>query len=232
MTRLTRVFARAQWAAGIGAGLGLASMVAYPGGAAFDHTSVGYSPAHNFLSDLGMTVAYDGHSNRLGAALFVMSLITLVVGLGGALVGFIRLYGQAPVARRLSYAAGALGVLVCAAFTGVAFTPENQVMALHVSFTNLAFRVFPGVTLLLTLAALFHGAFPKRVPIGWAVLTAVLAAFVVVIEWGPPFTTPDGLSAQVIAQKIVCITALLVIVYQSREADRWLASRVPVSSTI
>ena len=96
------VFARARWAVAIAIVLAIGAAARYPGGTTLDASSKGYSISHNFLSDLGMTVAYDGHPNRLGAFLFVASLNILVVGLGGCLVGVVRLYSRSPGARRLA----------------------------------------------------------------------------------------------------------------------------------
>ena len=41
--------------------------------------------SQNFLSDRGMTVAYDGQPNRFGACLFVASLLLPVVRFGSCL---------------------------------------------------------------------------------------------------------------------------------------------------
>ena len=81
------------------------------------------------------------------------------------------------------------------------------------------------MTLLLTLATLRDGRFPWRASVAWAALTCVLAAYVVVLQWGPRLTTDRGLMIQVVAQKIVALTAILVMVYQSYEADRIVARR-------
>jgi hypothetical protein len=93
------VFTRARWAVALALALTLASVLRYPGGTLLDRSSVGYAASRNFLSDLGMTVAHGGQANRLGALLFVASLIVLVLGLGACLVGFVRLY-SATRARR------------------------------------------------------------------------------------------------------------------------------------
>src|SRR6185503_7261257 len=122
--------------------------------------------------DLGMTVAYNQHPNKLGAALFVLSLTILVAGLGGCLAGLVRLYSKSARARRLARAAAAVGLLVCAAFVGVAVTPENRVMGLHVELTLMAFRIFPILSLLFLLATVYSGTFPRRVTVVWAALTA------------------------------------------------------------
>jgi hypothetical protein len=110
--------------------------------------------------------------------------------------------------------------LVCAAFVGVAVTPENRVMSLHIGVTLLAFRAFPVLSLLFLLATVYSGVFPRRVAIVWAALTAVLAVYVVVLGWGPSLTTASGLVFQVAAQKIVAVVAVSAFVYVSIEADR------------
>ena len=88
---MSAAFLRAQWTAAGATVAGIIAMFLYPGGTARDHASAGYSIANNYLSDLGMTVAWDGQPNRIGAALFVTSMVLLMVGMGGALAGFVRL---------------------------------------------------------------------------------------------------------------------------------------------
>jgi len=67
MTMPTTVFARGRWIVGIAVVLAIVSMLLYPGGTTLDPSPRGYSRWQNFLSDLGMTVAYDHRPNRLGA---------------------------------------------------------------------------------------------------------------------------------------------------------------------
>jgi hypothetical protein len=140
-------------------------------------------------------------------------------------VGFVRLFSESPATRNLVRAAATVGVLVCVCFLGVALTPENRLLDLHVQATLFGFRLFPVVTLLLLLATLRDGRFPWRASVAWASLTCVLAAYVIVLQWGPKLTTDRGLTIQVVAQKIVALTAVLVMVYQSYEADRIVARR-------
>ena len=81
---------RAQWIVAAATAIAIAAAFRYPGGTALDTTTSGYSPARNFLSDLGMTVAYNHEPNRAGAAFFVVSLLLLVVGLGGVVAAVAR----------------------------------------------------------------------------------------------------------------------------------------------
>jgi hypothetical protein len=106
----------------------------------------------------------------------------------------------------------------------VALTPENQAMTLHLHFTLLAFRIFPVVTFLLTLAAIRSSVAPRRVIVAWAALTALLVGYVIVLGWGPRLGTTAGLMVQVVAQKVVAVTAVGMLVYLSWEADRIVAA--------
>lgn len=217
------VFTRARWAVGLATLLTVAAMVRYPGGTTLDHAPAGYSLLHNFLSDLGMTVAYGGQPNALGATLFVLSLTITVVALGGCLLAFVRLYAQSPRSRAWARAAGGVGLLVGAAFVGVGLTPENRMMALHLQLTLLAFRTLPIASLLMVFASLHSDVFPRGVAIAWACLTVVLAGYVVVLGWGPALTTVEGLTIQVVAQKVVTVALVGIFVYLSVEGDRVLA---------
>ena len=220
------LFARGRQATVVAAALALLAMVSYPGGTMLDHSTHRYRLLQNFLSDLGMTVAHNGRANGIGALLFVASLAILVFGLGGALLGFVRLYTSSR-ARPFVRAAMVLGVIVALAFLGVAVTPENRVLDLHVRLTFFAFRVFPLVPLLLAIASWRDPNIPKRLAMGWVVLTVVLSAYVVVLGWGPHLTTVSGLVSQVVSQKLVEILATSILFYQSLEADR-IAKRAQV----
>ena len=216
-------------AAGVATLLAIASGLRYPGGTFRDHATSGYSLTHNFLSDLGMTVAHDGEPNRIGALLFVLSLTILVVGMGACLFGFVRIHSKVPASRPWTFAAAVVGALVSASFVGVALTPENGPLALHIAFTRFAFRAFPLVALLMAVATWRDRNVPRQVSTVWAFFTIALAAYVGVLDFGPRVSAPGGLVTQVVAQKLVAIVAVLTIVYQSYQAD---ASRAPAAMPV
>ena len=214
------IFRRGQIATVIAVALAAVSIARYPGGTYRDHTVPGYSPFQNFLSDLGMTVAYNGQPNRVGSACFVASLVVLVVGLGGCVVGFFRQYSSDPKSRPLARAAAIVALLVCLAFVGVAATPENLVMGLHVQLTFFAFRAFLVSAALFTLASWAYAPAKRSVWLGWSILTIELAIYVWIQGWGPHVRDPGGLEVQVIAQKIITVVAIAILLYESVLADR------------
>ena len=178
-----------------------------------------------------MTVAWDEQPNRIGSALFVTSLVLLVFGMGGALAGFVRLYASSPRGRRFAYAAAVAGALDCACFIGVALTPENQAMTLHVAFTLAAFRVLPVATLLIMLAARATPAMPRRIVAVWGALALVLFAYAASLQGGAWAATATGFVAQVVAQKVVAIVMVSAVAWQSHVAMRTLAPPTPVAGS-
>jgi hypothetical membrane protein len=214
------VFKRAAVTAVIATALALGAMARYPGGTPRDHTTTGYSFTGNFLSDLGMTVTYGGASNKLGAALFVTSLLLLVVGLGSSLATIVHLLARERASRRWASLAALFGLGACVAFAGVAVTPENHVMAIHVAFTFWAWRVVTIVAVLMAVASFRSTRFRRRATIAWSVVAALLGVYTGLLDWGPDVGTPDGLTTHVIAQKLATCVVVLGLLYVAREGDR------------
>lgn len=124
-------------------------------------------------------------------------------------------------ARPLVRGALILGGIVALSFLGVAVTPENRVLDLHVRLTFFAFRVFPSVPLLLAIASWRDAQIPTRFAMGWIVLTIVLDLGVRRdAGLGPDLTTVEGLTTQVVSQKLVAILVTSILFVQSLEADR------------
>lgn len=218
----TGVFTRARWAAFVATVLAIVAALRYPGGTFNDPSTRGYTFTENFLSDLGATVAHNGEPNRFGAVLFVIALLLLVVGIGGALIGLVRLHSRTPEGRPFARLAGFVGLLVCLCFAGVAVTPENRLLAPHVFLTKAAFRLFPLVPFFLFVACLRSNAVPAGFRYAWAFLTLALAVYVYILDFGPRVSAPGGLVTQVSAQKAVTITIIVVFVYLSVQAERAL----------
>jgi hypothetical membrane protein len=214
---------RAQWIVVVATAIAVAAMLRYPGGTALDTTTLGYSLAYNFLSDLGMTVAYNHEPNRLGATLFVASLLLLVVGLGSVVGVITRFLAVDAESRRWAQLAAVALLVVCVAFAGVAVTPENRLMSLHVSFTVWAWRIVPAVALFLAFASRRNARLRQRAALAWFGTALLLGAYATLLSWGPSVAQPDGLLVQVMAQKaatVFVIAALLIAVGEIERANR------------
>ncbi|HTR54822.1 MAG TPA: hypothetical protein VMJ10_29240 [Kofleriaceae bacterium] len=187
-----------------------AAMVAYPGGTWWDRDATSYQLAHNFLSDLGATHAFSGRANHPAQILFAVALVTL----GGALVPFAWGWRQFAFtlgrARFAGIASALAGTASGAAFAGVAVTPIDLVLRLHLDFVIAAFGL-----LLVYVACLTFVMWRNRsgnVALALAYLALVSAYFAIVLI-GPRLETERGFEMQVVAQKIVACGSMLYIAY-------------------
>ena len=222
-------FERGCAAAGLAGVLTAAAMLAYPGGTPANPGSPGYDFYQNFLSDLGMTASYAGQRNYLGAALFVASVAILLIGIGSVIAGALRHYASYPAARPIVRAASGLGLLIVLLSIGVAVTPENLVMDLHVLFTRLAWRAAPVFTLLMAVATFRIGPSARNSWRGWTATTVVLVGYVITMELAP-IGTAAGFTVQVVAQKVATLAAVVAALYQAWQLDRQLGRQIVPTS--
>jgi hypothetical membrane protein len=197
----------------------VASGLSYPGGTLRDESTHGYSFTHNFLSDLGTTVAFNYQRNVTGAALFGVSVVVGVLVLGSSIAATVRLLSAAPRARSFARLAAVAGVLACVGFLGAAIAPVDRAWRLHTLAGMMGFRSFPVVAALLSIATARDARFRARAAVGWAALTIVVIGLIVASLLGPNPDTERGLATQVIMQKIMVASIVVVLWFESREAE-------------
>jgi hypothetical protein len=206
----------------------VASALVYPGGTVRDESTRGYSFTHNFLSDLGATMAFNYQRNVAGAALFVVSVVVGVTALAIAIVSTVRLLSASPRARPFAQLASAVAVLACAGFLGAAMLPVDRVWRLHTLAGMVAFRSLPLVTALLSMATGRDGRFRTRAAVGWAALTIIVVGIIITARLGPGVDTERGLVMQVVMQKTMVASIIVALWFETLEGQR--ASRSDLAS--
>jgi hypothetical membrane protein len=194
-----------------------ASITLYPGGTFRDESANGYSFTHNFLSDLGGSVAFNYQRNLLGAVLFGLAMVLGVFALGACIVASVRVLSPVARARPFARLAAVAAVLVCVGYLGVAASPQDRLMGLHQASSLTAVHAFPVLTMLLAAATMRDNRFRRRATVGWVVLSLVLAGFLAVGHFGPGVQTDHGLTVQVLAQKVMASAVIVVLWLESHE---------------
>jgi hypothetical membrane protein len=228
MSIARRWFATARWGLAIAVLLIAASGLWYPGGTVRDESTRGYSFTHNFLSDLGATVAFNCQRNVAGAALFIVSVVVGVAALAIAIGSTVRLLSASPRARPFARLASAAAIVACAGFLGAAIMPLDRLWRLHTLAGMLAFRSLPVVTALLSIATGRDGRFRTRATLGWAALTIVVVGIIITARLGPGVDTDRGLVMQVVMQKIMVASIIVALWFETLEGQR--ASRSDLAS--
>jgi hypothetical membrane protein len=216
------VFRLTRWAFVVAAALTGIAMILYPGGTFLRPASPGYSFFQNSLSDLGSTVAWSGRANR-GALFHLAASLILVLAGCACFIALIRVYSSSLIPRRLARGAGIVVLVAGTALLGAALTPPDRYSTLHGRFTLLAVGSFPIATALLGLATALDGRFRARVAICWFLLTSLVVAWTSVMLSVRP-TTDLQLAIPVTLQKLVAITLVGTLMFQSCEAERVAAT--------
>ena len=200
-------------------GFGVASLLLYPGGTYLDRSARGYSFFHNFLSDAGMTVAFNGQPNPVGSACAMAASPLAVVALLCCAAGLIRVYSSSQSQRRMSLVAGALLLLSCIGWVGAVLSPPNRSALLHMRFGMLALGASAAAVLSLAVATVRDERLPRAVPLAWVAAGIMMPALLSARWWGPTVTTDGALMFYAIMQKVVIFGSVGILIFQSHAAN-------------
>ena len=197
------------------------SMLLYPGGTRLDRGTAGYSFTQNAFSELGRTVARNGEPNLASATLFVLGLTPAGFGLSAFFVALLPLVSNhSRTASWLARLGCVAGVIAGVAYVAVAWTPADRLPAEHVWAERTAFRSFLVASVLLGFVTAGSKAFTFRAAAAWWSFGALLLGFILIGIFGPSRRTEAGLAVQVIAQKAIVFSALVIVAFQSYQAER------------
>jgi hypothetical protein len=202
------------------------AMFLYPGGTYTDPTAHGYSFFANFFSDLGATRTPSGASNAISMILFTSALAIVGIGLAVFFIALTQFFRDSSSGPLLPGTAALLGSIAGICFVGVAFTPWNLHLAAHNHFVMWAFRTFLGGVLLYGVAILRERALPKQFAAVFLAFAILLAAYVLLLTFGPSPKAAAGLHIQVAGQKIIVYASVLTVLIQSLAASRLIRNRL------
>ncbi|MBI3791391.1 MAG: hypothetical protein HY275_11010 [Gemmatimonadetes bacterium] len=196
------------------------AMALYPGGSFTDHTTVGYTFSRNFFSDLGMLTGHDGRANTVSMVLFFCALT--LVGASQVLffLAFPRLFAAEARARTWSRVGSAFGIVAGLCFIGVACTPADILLDLHIAFVKFAFRAFPIAAFCYAVAIFRSADYPRAYAWVFVAFGCALVGYVLLLEFGPTITTDEGLAIQVGGQKVIAFGSIASVLVQAVGARR------------
>ena len=205
--------------------LSTAAMFTYPGGNFQEELTSGYDFFRNFFSDLGRIGVSGGRSNLTSAVLFASALTLAGSGLVAFFLAFRDFFLADSTGRWLSLAGTIVGVASGLCFVGVAFTPYDLFFDIHYPLVFWAFRTF-----LVAVAIYAFVIFRQRIypcANGWifVTFTVLLAAYLILLTYGPDAKSDAGLIIQATGQKIIAYVSILSV-----SAQAWLAYRFRIAN--
>lgn len=189
-------------------------MLFYPGGAMYQPGARRYLFFQNFFSDLGTTVTRRSQNNAVAMILFVAGLVSVGISLALASPVWKRVIAKQGHVRFFGHAAQALAVLAGICYVGIAITPWNLMLNVHMFFVQAAFTLLLAFVICLTMMQLQNN-WPVRYITSNLIYVVILSSYVFVLFDGPNLETLHGLVFQVIAQKIIVYISIANLAYQT-----------------
>jgi hypothetical protein len=213
------------------------AMALYESGNRLEPEADGYAFARNTFSDLGRVHGYQGEPKPLSRWLFTVSLTV-----GGAAVAvyhvallllFVR-FGRAGTGgmsarwqgRRRMAAVGlgglgaAAGLAVGGGLVAIANLPADLYSSRHFVAVYVAFTAFLPGALAVALAIVASPDYPSRYALIYVVLGVALAAYLILIYFGPPVDSPEGTRVQVVGQKLMVYLGTVCVAGQALATAR------------
>jgi len=176
-------------------------MLVFPGGATYEPDARRYLFLQNFFSDLGATQTQRGQSNLFSMILFIVALLSVGASLIVAAPVWKRVIASRDKKGYFGDTAQLFAVLSGICYSGIAVTPWNLMLDIHMLFVQGAFTLLLAFVICLT-AMQLRNTWPVRYIVSNVVYIAILTGYVFVLFHGPNLLTLHGLMFQVIAQKL------------------------------
>ena len=190
------------------------AMVYYPGGISIDNDRVGYSFFENFFSDLGMVRTYSGESNRLSQLLFATALILVGVVLIIFFLLIVSYFNESKPERISSQIGSVAGFLAGLACIGIAATPWDLYLDIHLIFVFVLSFALLVVLISYSIAILSNKSYPNLYAWVFGAYVLVLAVYIFLMIIGPDVKTTYGLKIMATGQKILIYSGMLCLFVQ------------------
>ena len=212
--------------------LNIIAMLMYPGGAVDNKLSlnqegaqIGYSFFKNFFSDLGQTISHSGNSNFFSCFLFNNSLIVIGVCFFMLFYKISNVFDENIIISKIGMTCGMLSGLC---YVGVALTPSNLYLDMHIIFAEWIFRFLFVGSFIYSILIFKTKDFDNKYAYSFILFSIMVLAYIYVSQFylRDVRIYPQDLSAHVISQKLIAFWILISIYIYSRGLDKYLTTKL------
>jgi magnesium-transporting ATPase (P-type) len=194
--------------------LNILAMVFYPGGTSIDRDRIAYSFFENFFSDLGMARTYSGEPNTLSRLLFTSALILVGIVLIAFFLLLVSYFNETKLEMNSSRIGSAAGILAGIACIGIATTPWDLYLNIHMIFVFALSFALLVVLISYSIAILSNKPYPNLYAWVFMFYAFILAIYIVLMRVSPDIETASGLRIMATGQKILIYSGMLCLFVQ------------------
>ena len=192
----------------------LLAMVFFPGGTSMDKDRIGYSFFENFFSDLGMSRTYSGELNALSQLLFASALVLVGILLIIFFLMFATYFNESKLVKNSSRIGSTAGILAGMACIGIAATPWDRYLNLHLIFVFVLSFALLIVLISYSIAILKNKPYPNLYAWVFMAYAFILVVYIALMMMGLDIETTSGLRIMATGQKILIYSGMFSIFIQ------------------
>jgi hypothetical protein len=206
--------------------IGIAMML-YGGGIYTDPTTKGYSFFYNFISDLGRYRLYNGNSNFVCMAFFSFSLAFSALTFLPFFYSWQQLLTKNATVKLLARVGCGAGIISGLSYMVVAVTPWDKFFVPHVSCVYAGFIGILIASIFFSSAMFLEKNYPKLGAIAMTLFGFLAFSYLLLLFFGPSYKTQMGLKIQVVGQKVIVFSQVIVLLLQAFIAKRYIKKSLP-----
>jgi hypothetical protein len=187
------------------------AILTFPGGTYLNANAPGYSWTQNFFSDLGRAHSYNGETSTPSRVLFTISLAWIGFAFLPFMIAWRSFFINKPLSLVMSNIGAIAGVVAGLGYAVVAFTPWDLYFPIHLAAVQTAFAGVLIMSICFSVAMFAEMQFSKTAPIILSTFSVIAFAYLMLLFFGPDFKTHTGLIIQVVGQKIIVVSQVLVL---------------------
>ncbi len=190
------------------------AMFFYAGGNMNDPKQIGYSFFNNFFSDLGMFESHSGNNNIVSSMIFGLSLFSIGSTFGLLFYTVRNIFSNYKI---LSFFGTFFGLFGSICYIGVALTPSDLFIDMHIFFAHWIFRSLFISSMIYSYLILKTKNFKNSYAYGFITFGLIVFVYIFCSEFyfKDPRLHPEFLFKHVVAQKMIVIWIIFAIYFYS-----------------
>ena len=202
-------------------------MIYFPGRTVLNHYTKGYSFFNNFFSELGRWRTHLGGTNWISFFCFEIALIFHSIAMFVFNFQFLKFTKSIQLNKMAHYIAFISGSLFPFLLTGIALTPCDLVLPIHMNFVYAAFGTLIPLSFSYTLLIRQHHILPNKYGNVLLVIVIAITLYILIMLFGPsPKTTPY---VQQTAQKVIVYSMIFSLLYLAKGCIQFLSMEIKTS---
>ncbi|MFN8261981.1 MAG: hypothetical protein U0T07_00485 [Chitinophagales bacterium] len=206
------------------------AMLYFPGGTILDHYTKGYSFFNNFFSELGRWRTHLGETKWISFWCFEIALIFQSIAMFIFNIYFLKHTKSIQLNPIAHFTALGSGVLFPIMLTGIALTPCDLVLPMHMNFVYAGFGLLVPLSLSYTILIRQHDILPNKYGNVMLIIVFCISSYLLLMLFGPsPKNVPY---VQQTAQKIIVYSMVFSLLYLTKGCIKYLSSSKKLNISI